>query len=76
MRRFLLILSLFGMLSVAMAMAAYLWWTMAEVPIGVHGLIALVLGAVFSLALGGGLMALVFYSHRHGHDDRQHRPWD
>lgn len=35
-----------------------------------NGWIALGLGAVFSLALGIGLMALVFYSARHGYDDR------
>jgi hypothetical protein len=26
-------------------------------------------GILFSLLLGGGLMALVFYSSRHGYDD-------
>jgi hypothetical protein len=36
----------------------------------VHGWIALGLGTFFSLALGGGLMALVFHSARKGYDDR------
>lgn len=76
MRILVLVLSLLGLLVLAVAGGAYLWWSMADVEIGVHGLIALILGAVFSLILGGGLMALVFYSSRHGHDDRQHRPWD
>lgn len=76
MRNLILVLSMFTLLAAALAGGAYLWWSMAEVDIGVHGLTALVLGAVISLALGGGLMALVFYSHRHGHDERQHRPWD
>lgn len=35
-----------------------------------HGWIALGLGTFLSLALGGGLMALVFYSARKGYDDR------
>ena len=35
-----------------------------------HGWIALALGSVLSLALGIGLMALVFYSARRGYDDR------
>ncbi len=35
-----------------------------------HGCIALALGSVLSLALGIGLMALVFYSARRGYDDR------
>jgi hypothetical protein len=76
MRSVLLVLALFGLLAAAVAGGAYLWWSMAEVEIGLHGLIALILGTIFSLALGGGLMALVFYSHRHGHDERQYRPWD
>lgn len=36
----------------------------------IHGWIALALGGVLSVALGGGLMALVFYSARKGYDDR------
>jgi hypothetical protein len=31
--------------------------------------IAMGLGIFFSIAVGGGLMALVFYSSRHGYDD-------
>jgi len=34
-----------------------------------HGWFALVLGVVLSLLLGGGLMALVFFSSRRGYDD-------
>ncbi len=51
----------------------YLWWSLGEVDIGLHGFIALTLGCVLSLALGGGLMFLVFYSNRRGHDDEHHR---
>lgn len=36
----------------------------------IHGWIALSLGTFLSLAVGGGLMALVFYSARRGYDDR------
>jgi len=35
-----------------------------------HGWIALSLGTVLSLAVGGGLMALVFHSARKGYDNR------
>lgn len=35
-----------------------------------HGWIALGLGTALSLLVGGGLMALVFYSARKGYDDR------
>jgi len=36
----------------------------------IHGWVALGLGTVLSLLVGGGLMALVFYSARKGYDDR------
>jgi hypothetical protein len=32
------------------------------------GYVAMVLGIIVTLALGTGLMALVFYSNREGHD--------
>jgi len=76
MRTFLLVLVLGILLALSLSFAAYLWWEMGEVEIGINGLIALILGAVLSLALGGGLMALVFYSHKHGYDDRQNRQDD
>jgi hypothetical protein len=38
--------------------------------ISFHGWVALGLGTVLSLALGCGLMALVFFSARRGYDDR------
>lgn len=34
-----------------------------------HGTVAMVLGVLFSLVVGVGLMALVFYSSRRGYDD-------
>lgn len=39
----------------------------------VHGWIALGIGTVLSIALGVGLMSLVFYSARKGYDDRIHQ---
>ena len=46
-------------------------WTLdgADVTISPHGILALILGGVGTLALGGGLMFLVFYSNRRGYDD-------
>jgi hypothetical protein len=49
---------------------SYLGWTSAagtDVP--ASGYIALALGVIFSLAVGFGLMALVFYSSRAGYDE-------
>lgn len=52
---------------------AYVGWTWDEsgepVPMSIHGYIALVLGVVFSLVVGVGLMGLVFYSSRKGYDE-------
>ncbi len=67
MKVFLLTISLGGIL------AAVLFGTLTEwdaSAMSVHGWIALGLGTFLSLALGGGLMALVFYSARKGYDDR------
>jgi hypothetical protein len=33
-----------------------------------NGRVALVLGAIFSMVIGGGLMALLFWSNRKGYD--------
>ncbi|MFM2042229.1 MAG: hypothetical protein RLY86_805 [Pseudomonadota bacterium] len=37
-----------------------------------HGIMALVLGGIGSVIVGGGLMALVFFSNRSGHDAAVH----
>jgi hypothetical protein len=51
-----------------------LWWAMhawnaVDVEMSVHGYVAMTLGIIFSLVIGCGLMALMFYSSRHGYDD-------
>jgi hypothetical protein len=46
-----------------------IWSTVADGGLSGHGYVAMALGVVFTLALGIGLMALVFYSHRRGYDD-------
>lgn len=55
-------------------LAASIWFavqsfTQVDTTMSGHGWFALVLGVVISLAVGGGLMALVFYSSRRGYDD-------
>ena len=64
-----LILSLGGMLVAAIVVSLRMWIDLGDVGISAHGFIALALGTILSLALGMGLMYLVFYSSRHGHDD-------
>jgi len=43
-----------------------------DVQVSEQGYIAMVLGIFFSLVVGVGLMALVFYSSRAGYDERAH----
>lgn len=65
---------LIGFLSTALlaavAIAVYLWSSTGDVRIGLHGYIALGAGVLLTFGLGAGLMALVFYSARHGYDER------
>lgn len=65
----LLAVVLAGLLAFAIGIAVYMWRHIGAVDIGVHGVIALVLGVAASLALGIGLMRLVYFSSRRGYDD-------
>jgi hypothetical protein len=67
MKVFLLTVSLGGILAAVMFGVLADWDASA---MSIHGWIALTLGTLLSLALGGGLMALVFHSARKGYDDR------
>jgi uncharacterized membrane protein YiaA len=49
--------------------AVAVWNASSDVEMSKHGWIALGLGTFFSVLIGCGLMALMFYSHRSGHDD-------
>ncbi|MGF1463589.1 MAG: hypothetical protein ACFB2Z_10560 [Maricaulaceae bacterium] len=69
MKRFLLGGVLLALLVFAGVAAVAGWQALDGVEMSVHGYIALGLGAVLSLALGGGLMSLVFISARRGYDD-------
>lgn len=55
------------------------WNETSGVEMSKHGWIALGLGTFFSLVIGCGLMALMFFSSRSGHDEaadpfRKHHP--
>ena len=52
------------------AIGIYAWQSLGASALTVHGYIALTLGVVGTAGLGIGLMVLVFYSHRHGYDER------
>ena len=56
-------------LLLATCILGYLGWTSTDTKVPEAGYVALVLGVVFSLVVGAGLMALVFYSSRKGYDE-------
>ncbi|QAU45236.1 hypothetical protein [Bradyrhizobium guangzhouense] len=56
-------------LLLAACILGYLGWTSTDTKVPEAGFVALVLGVVFSLVIGAGLMALVFYSSRKGYDE-------
>ena len=72
MRRFLIIVPLVVLLAFAVWFAMYAWNAIDGPPIPTGGYIAMGLGIVFSLLVGCGLMALLFYSSRHGYDASPH----
>jgi hypothetical protein len=51
------------------AVVVHRWVGIGDVQISTGGWVALVLGALFTLVLGVGLMALMFFSSRRGYDD-------
>jgi fatty acid desaturase len=61
--------ALFAILIAAGWYAAGAWSTVSGPPMPTTGYVAMILGVVFSLVVGCGLMALLFYSSRHGYDD-------
>jgi hypothetical protein len=63
---------LLALFAASVGVALWVWREMGEVEIGMHGLIALGLGALLTFLLGAGLMALMFFSARRGYDERAH----
>ena len=72
MQKTAVILPLLAFLAAAVWFAYYVWATDAGPPLPASGYVAMGLGILFSLVVGIGLMALIFYSHRHGYDERGH----
>ena len=57
-----------GLLVGSVWYAIHAWTALSGVAMSPLGWLFLILGALFTLALGAGLMALVFYSSRHDYD--------
>jgi hypothetical protein len=70
-----LMAALAAVLIAAIVYAASAWFALPGPPMPTAGYVAMILGVVFSLAVGCGLMALLFYSSRHGYDEPS-RPED
>ena len=68
MAKFLAIGSLLVLLTFVL-WGAYEQWSMIAVDIPAWGWAAIILGGGLSLAVGFGLMALMYYSERHGYDE-------
>ncbi|HEX3441927.1 MAG TPA: hypothetical protein VHT93_16425 [Pseudolabrys sp.] len=69
MRSLYIMVPLFALLVASFWFAGTAWVHLGGDPIPLYGWFAIAGGVLFSLLVGGGLMALVFYSNRHGYDD-------
>ena len=69
MRSLYILVPLFVLLLAAFWFAGRTWLRLGGAEIPLYGWVAIGGGGVFSLVVGIGLMALIFYSHRHGYDD-------
>jgi len=69
MKTALIIVGLLTFLGITVGWAIWGWEQTAGTAMGFHGWLAMILGIVFTLLVGCGLMALMFYSSRHGCDE-------
>jgi hypothetical protein len=69
MRKFGVLVPLVALLAVSIWFAIYAWSAIDGPALPVEGQLAMGLGIVFSLLVGCGLMALVFFSSRRGYDE-------
>ncbi len=70
----LAIIALLALLGAALWYAVGIWIAVDTEPMPPELYVALVLGVLFSLVVGCGLMALMFYSSRRGYDDQAGGP--
>src|SRR5262249_31380892 len=63
-----IIVALLALLAGAVSFVVYVWRA-TDIEIPAYGWAALAAGSFFSVLVGGGLMALIFYSSRAGYDE-------
>ena len=68
-----LVVVLLGLLVAATVFAVRSWTSVEGPPMPEVGYVAMTIGVVFSLLIGIALMTLLFYSSRHGYDERASR---
>ncbi|TPW06535.1 MAG: hypothetical protein FD125_175 [bacterium] len=73
-RRLLKFFWIAGVAAVATVAVSLAWTAIGGGPLGLHGLIALSLGVMGTVAMTWALMALAFKSSREGWDDRPDDP--
>ena len=59
---------LVGFLGLSLWYAVYSWNAVGDAHMSAFGWFALIAGSFITVAVGGGLMALIFYSSRHNYD--------
>ena len=64
-----IVLTVLSLLLVATGVIAYLGWSVGDADVPTSGYVAMGFGVIFSLLVGIGLMALLFYSSRKGYDE-------
>ena len=70
MKTALVIIGLLALLGVTVGWAIWGWQQTAGTAMVFHGWLAMILGVVFTVVVGCGLMGLMFYSSRYGYDER------
>lgn len=66
----IIIAVLLGILAIVVWYGVNVWTRTPSMP--TYGYVAMGLGAIVAVAIGVGLMALMFHSHRRGYDDAAH----
>lgn len=74
MKSTLILAAALGAILVAAVILSVQVWTGMDAAMTGHGWFALAIGVVLSIVVGAGLMALVFFSSRSGHDDQDREP--
>jgi hypothetical protein len=67
--KYIVVVPLLALLALSIWFAGSSWVRLAGPAISFYGWLGFTCGAIFLLLVGGGLIALMFYSNRHGYDD-------